>query len=119
MQQMSQVNPMLFQQQMIYNMQYRQPNYQHFNNNNNQQRNNQTGKNNKQTKNKESSDQSDTKASESSQNQFDEDTIQQKLQYILQMSQDQVGVQSDNPEVRKQEMHVKLSSLVNGLVNKI
>lgn len=37
----------------------------------------------------------------------------------MQMSRNQEGIISEDPEVKKQELHMKLSTLVNELVNKI
>lgn len=79
---MNQMNPMLMQQQMIYQMQYRQPYYNH--------QHNRQVTNKKNYKKPEGEAQAEDKADTHAVpvNQFDEATIQQKLEMIKKMVQD-------------------------------
>ena len=87
MNQMNQMNPVLFQQQMIYQMQYRQTNF------NNQQRQNQQNKKNY----KKNDDQSEDKKPELN-SEPDEAQLKSQLEYILKMHQDMNGSEASDPE---------------------
>ena len=90
---MNQMNPVLFQQQMIYNMQYRKPMY-----NNRQQQPFQQpggqggGKGKKQ-------DEPEVTPAVDSQN---DGQLQQQLEYILKLQAEQDGIVSQDPSVQKQ-----------------
>jgi hypothetical protein len=112
---MNQMNPLLFQQQMIQNMQYRQPHY-----GGGQYRQNQNKQNQKEDDKKR--DNQSTAGNTSITNQtFDDTQLQSQLSMILSMKQEQEGG-DPNAKTKEQhvaELHTKLQGLVNNLVDKI
>ena len=96
MSQFNQMNPLLYQQQMIHNMQYRQPPQQF------QRYRNKGGDQN--DKKDEKSD-----SSQSAQVSHDEATLKSQLDFIIKLEQEQSGFNPNmTKEQEKHELHAKL-----------